>query len=297
MSIDQHRQNQFHDQDDHVFIQSFPETGQHIRCQGEEFHRGEILLDAGTLLRSAEIALLVSAGVEHVSVYPRPRVGVISTGDELVAFGQEPEYGQIVNSNLYLLTTRLRELNCEPVALGIGRDDPLLLDALFEAALGTDLIISTGGVSVGSKDHVMAVLEERGFQKRFWKVGMKPGKPVLLGTLAGKPLFGLPGNPAATAATFELFVRPSLCRLAGLPNFIPNKRLGHLTSDVKGGGDRQAFLWCRIQWQDGHYIIHVPERQGSGQNRCLPNVNAFLPIPVGVEKLRAGDLAEAILLD
>jgi molybdopterin molybdotransferase len=85
--------------------------------------------------------------------------------------------------------------------------------------------------------------------------------------------------------------------LAGLPNFIPNRRKGLLTTDVQGGGDRQAFLWCRIEWRDGHYIIHVPERQSSGQNRCLPNVNAFLPIPVGIEKLRAGDFAEVILLD
>lgn len=284
------------EQDNYLVPRTVAETGQHIRCQGEEFRNGEALLNEGTLLRFSEIALLVSAGVERVSVFPRPKVAIISTGDELVPFGQEPQYGQIVNSNLHLLTARLKELNCDPVSMGIGRDEPALLDSLFATAQDADLIISTGGVSVGAKDHVMNVLENRGFQKIFWKVAIKPGKPVLFGLLGGKPLFGLPGNPAATAATFELFVRPALCRLAGLPNFIPRKRQGQLTASVKGASDRQAFLWCHIEWQDEHYVIHVPERQGSGQIRCLRNVNALLPVPAGVNTLAAGELADVILI-
>jgi molybdopterin molybdotransferase len=280
----------------HVYLRAAIKVGNHIRYQGEEYRYNDVLLESGVILRAGEIALLASAGVDRVSVYPRPRVAVISTGDELVELGQVPGPGQIINSNMHLLKTRLTECGCTPVCFGIRNDDPESLGHCMDEALEADIIISTGGVSVGEKDHVQATLEKRNFKKHFWKVAIKPGKPVLFGMLEGKPYFGLPGNPAATAATFELFVRPALRRLAGHLNVLPEKRNAVLTEDVRGGGNRQTFLWCRLEWQENRYNVSVSQRQGSGQNRCLTSANTLLSVPVGVKKLRQGEDVEVFLL-
>ena len=163
-----------------ILLKVQPEAGQNVRYAGEEYRSGEVLVEPGTTLRAGEIALLASAGVEHVSVYPRPRVAVISTGDELVELGQTPGPGQIVNSNLHFLKTRLDECGCIPICLGIGGDEQQTLDQLIDQALDADIIITTGGVSVGEKDHVQATLQNRNFEKIFWKVAIKPGKPLTL---------------------------------------------------------------------------------------------------------------------
>ena len=131
-------------------------------------------------------------------------------------------------------------------------------------------------MSVGDKDFVQATLQNRNFEKIFWKVAIKPGKPVLFGKLDGIPFLGLPGNPAATAATFELFAKPAIKRLSGHVNVLPEKRIATLTHNVTGGGNRQAFLWCSLLWKEGHYQVTVSDRQGSGQNRCLAAKNALL---------------------
>ncbi len=279
-----------------LYLSTKPKAGQHVRYRGEEYLDHEVLIEPGTTLRAGEIALLASAGVERVQVFPRPRVAVISTGDELVELGREPGPGQIINSNLHLLRIRLQESGCTPLCIGIGADDPGTLDQLMDKALGADVIISTGGVSVGEKDHVHSALERRNFTKIFWKVAIKPGKPVLFGMLEGKPYFGLPGNPAATAATFELFVKPALKRLAGETDVLPEKRRAVLTNEIAVGGKRQAFLWCRLEWHESGYRVSVSPQQGSGQNRCLTGANAMLAAPIGVERLEAGEEVEVLLL-
>lgn len=284
------------EKDGQVYLATAPKAGQHVRYRGEEFHGGDVLVEPGTAMRAGEIALLASAGVERVTVFPRPRVAVISTGDELVELGQEPGPGQIINSNLHLLKTRLCECGCTPVCVGIGADDPVTLDRLVEQSLEADVIISTGGVSVGEKDHVQATLEKRDFRKLFWRVAIKPGKPVLFGLLEGKPYFGLPGNPAATAATFELFVKPALGKLGGESNVLPERRRATLNSAVEAAGKRQAFLWSRLQWSDSGYQVTVFPTQGSGQTRCLQGTNAMLPVPVGIGRLEAGEEVEVLLL-
>ncbi len=180
--------------------------------------------------------------------------------------------------------------------LGIGADRGEALDKLLDQAGSADLILSTGGVSVGEKDLVQQTLERRGFLRKFWKVAIKPGKPVLFGLLQGKPVLGLPGNPAATAATFELFARPALRLLSGQGDPRPVKRSGILQQEVKGGGNRQTFIWCRCDWSDGAYRLQLLDRQGSGQTRGVQAANALLPIPAGTAGLQAGETAEVILL-
>lgn len=282
---------------DQVIFKVRPEAGQNVRRAGEEYQPGEVLVAKGTRLRAGDIALLASAGVENVRIYPPLRVAVISTGDELVELGQKPGPGQVINSNVHFLRTRLCECGCLPICLGIGGDEQKKLDQLIDQALDTDVIITTGGVSVGEKDHVQETLENRNFEKIFWKVAIKPGKPVLFGKVADTPFFGLPGNPAATAATFELFVKPALKRLAGHDVVHPAKRIATLTHEVKGGGKRQVFLWCQLNWQKDRYTVSVGPRQGSGQNRCLTQVNAMLPVPIGVDRIEKGKTVEVLLLD
>jgi molybdopterin molybdotransferase len=283
--------------DDKISLFTTPETGQHVRYQGEEYKQGIVLAEPGTLLRAGEIALLASAGVERVQAFRKPRVAIISTGDELVELGQEPGPGQIINSNLHLLKIRLQESGCTPICIGIGKDDPGNLGKLIDQGLDADVIISTGGVSVGEKDHVQATLEQHDFKKIFWKVAIKPGKPVLFGMLQRTPYFGLPGNPAATAATFELLVKPALKCMAGHQQVLPQKRTAILTKKVAGGGKRQAFLWCHLEWRDNGYEVTVSDRQGSGQIRCLQASNAMLSMPIGAEALKAGAKVEILLID
>lgn len=279
-----------------LYIRSSFSIGQHVRLQGEEFQAGVQLLQAGTLLKAGEISLLASAGVDRVKVYPRPRVAIISTGDELIELGETPRPDQVVNSNLHFLTTRLRECGCEPVCIGIGKDDTASLDQFIAQALEADLIISTGGVSVGEKDHVQEALSRHRFQKHFWKVAIKPGKPVLFGLLEDKPFLGLPGNPASTAMTFELFARPALRKMAGHTDFHLQKRNGILNSKVKGGGDRQIFRWCRLEWNNDRYEVDVQSHQGSGQNLSIQGANALLMIPVGRSQIDRGEIVDVFLL-
>lgn len=279
-----------------ILLPTVPRQGQHVRYQGEEYRQAEVLASPRTPLRAGDIALLASAGVSHVEVFPKPRIALMTTGDELVELGQQPGPGQIINSNLYFLKARLQECGYTPVYLGIGTDNSSNLNQVFDRALDVDLIVSTGGVSVGEKDCIKTVLESRGFRKIFWKVAIKPGKPVLFGFLDETPYFGLPGNPAATAATFELFVQPALARLSGRASCSPDKRTATLTAEVTTGGKRQAFLWCRLQWQDAGYVVTVSPRQGSGQFRSLQSANALLPWPVGVERLQQGEQVEVLPL-
>jgi len=282
--------------DDRIHVTASPQAGQHVRNRGEEFCVGDVLADRGTSLQAGTIALLASAGIERCEVYPRPRVAVISTGDELVELGQPPRPGQIVNSSLHFLQTRLAECGFGLASAASAADDLDKLDQCFAEALDADLIISTGGVSVGEKDLLQQALERQCFRKIFWKVAIKPGKPLLFGVLGNRPYFGLPGNPGATAATFELFARPALGRLAGQVDILPAKRMAKLTHEVIAGGNRQAFLWCRLEWDRDCYLATVSKWQGSGQNRSLADANAILPVAVGTGKLATGSFVEVLLI-
>ncbi len=279
-----------------LFLQQPVKPQQHVRYRGEEYRADEILLEAGIKLNAGAIGLLASAGVEQVEVYPRPKVAIFSTGDELVELGQEPGPGQIINSNLQYLLARVNECGGTSFPLGIGEDRCDDLEKLIVQALDADLILSTGGVSVGEKDLVQAALEKLGFKRKFWKVAIKPGKPVLFGLLQGKPCLGLPGNPAATAATFELFALPALRILAGR-QATSGTRAAILTHEIKAGGKRQSFLWCRCDWQEDGYRVAIPNRQGSGQTRSVQGANALLSIPAGTACLHSGDQVDVILME
>ncbi len=279
-----------------VGVQKPVRKGDHVRYRGEEFQKGEVLLQPGCNLRAGEIGLLAAAGVAQVSVYRRPRVALLTTGDELVDLGVCPGPGQIVNSNLYLLSARLQEEGCTVLPLAIAADRSGDLRELLVLGLEADLLITTGGVSMGDYDLVKGTLESLGLRLGFWKVAIKPGKPVLFGTVEKTPVFGLPGNPAAAAATFQLFVRPALRRLAGFRDIHAPRCRATLTTTVRGGGSRQMFLWGRLSEEDGHYRFTPSNRQGSGQTRGMQQAQALLSVPIGSPDLTAGQEVEVMLI-
>lgn len=282
---------------DEIQLQKAPKLGEHVRLRGEEFVAGETLLAPGTAIHSGEIGLLAAAGVTRISVHPAPRVALLSTGDELVELGETPGPGQIVNSNFHLLAARLREEGCAVIPLGIARDRAGELDEKIARGLAeADLLITTGGVSVGDRDLVQETLRRHDFCLGFWKVAIKPGKPVLFGTARGVPVLGLPGNPAASAATFELFARPALRRLGGHGDPLPPRLRAILTAPVKGGGKRQSFLWGSLTEAAGRYAFSPSSRQESGQTRNLQGSRALLPVPIGAPDLASGDEVEVLLL-
>jgi len=270
--------------------------GQHVRGAGEEFRCGDLLLEAGTCLRAGEIGLLAAAGFARVRVHPAPRVAILSTGDELVDLGEQPGPGQIVNSNLHLLSARLREAGADVISLGIALDDEADLDQRLRAGLQADLLLTSGGVSVGDKDQVQDAFGRHGFKKIFWKVAIKPGKPVLFGKIGSQPVFGLPGNPASSAATCEIFTIPALRRLAGHKDPLPPRLKVRLAAPVKGGGKRQTFLWGSLTPDIDGYRFSPSNRQGSGQNRSLLGACALLPVPIGSPDLSSGAAVEVLLM-
>lgn len=279
-----------------ILIQKDCKPLQHIRFAAEEFQKGDLLLQAGTCLRAGEIGLLAAAGFARVPVHPAPRVAILSTGDELVELGEQPGPGQIVNSNLHLLSARLREAGAEIIPLGIALDDEADLDQRLKSGLQADLLLTSGGVSVGDKDQVQDAFGRHGFEKIFWKVAIKPGKPVLFGKIGSQPVFGLPGNPASSAATCELFTIPALRRMAGHKDPLPPRLKVTLSEAVRGGGKRQAFLWGSLKAEAGGYQFTPSNRQGSGQNRSLQGACALLPVPADAPDLQAGEEVEVLMI-
>ena len=189
--------------------------GSHIRQAGEDVRRGDTVLRRGRRLGAADIGLASSVGRTLPLVHRQPTVAILSTGNELVEADEEVASGQVVNSNAYMLAAAVRETGAVPLMLPIARDVPEEVRAAFEAAARADAILSTGGVSVGDFDYVKKVMDEIGVRRLFWKVAQKPGKPLTFGMLAGRPHFGLPGNPVSALVCFYLYARPALRRMGG----------------------------------------------------------------------------------
>ncbi|WP_339485708.1 molybdopterin molybdotransferase MoeA [Pseudomonas sp. EL_65y_Pfl2_R95] len=233
--------------------------GQNIRAQGQETRVGDCVLPAGTRLGSIELGLAASLGVASVRVYKRARVAVLSTGDELIEPGQALGPGQIYNSNRRLLCNWLQRLGCEVIDAGILADDLQLTRDALAALNHVDLILSTGGVSVGEADFLGAVLREEG-ELALWKLAIKPGKPLTFGAFRGVPVLGLPGNPASTLVTFGLLARPYLLRRMGVMRVEPlgfPMPAGFVWSHA---GNRREYVRARIE--SGRVVMHPNQSSG-----------------------------------
>jgi len=284
---------------DRVAIGGGHKKGQHLRKAGEDLATGQVALKRGLPLRPAEIGLISSLGIGEVTVYRKLRVAFFSTGDELVSIGSQPKEGQIFDSNRYTIHGMLTRLGCEVIDMGVVRDDPALLEKAFrDAASAADVVITSGGVSVGEADFVKDLLGKLG-EVVFWKIAMKPGRPLAYGKIGAAHFFGLPGNPVSVMVTFYQFVRDALLKLSGrdpvpsLPTFkVP------CTSTLKKAPGRTEFQ-RGILSQDaaGNWSVRVTGEQGSGILRSMSEANCFIILPTDQGNVTPGTLVDVQVLE
>jgi molybdopterin molybdotransferase len=279
-----------------LFIRGEIRAGMNVRLRGEELVAGDLVISSGTLLRSAEIGMIATLGRTVVTVIRKPRAAVLSTGDELVEAGTIPEPGQVINSNSYSIAAQLLESGAEPLMLGIARDEREFTLKKLEEGLAADLLITTGGVSVGDRDLVKELLVELGGEIRFWKVSMKPGKPVAFAMVRGKPVFALPGNPVAAMVSFEQFVRPALLKMAGQSRIFRPVVKAVLRETVKNPGKRPHLVRGTVELTGGRYRVVSTGNQSSGRISSLTRSNGLMLIPPDAF-LAAGDDVDVQLLD
>ncbi len=269
--------------------------GDNVAPRGAEAARGDTVLGAGRLVGPAEMAVLATFGFTSVRVWSRPRIAVLVTGDELVEVEEAPGPGQIRNSNAYSVAAQLRLMNLEPEYLGIARDDPKKLRKAVVAGLERDVLIMTGGVSMGEYDFAKKVFRGLGLEMVFTKVAMKPGKPTVFARKADKLVFGLPGNPVSSFVAFENLVRPALGRLCGLDHPEPPKVGGRLLSPMKQHPGRTAFLpaWVTLGRET---TVEPLKWKGSADIIAYSRANAAVIFPADREVMDRGEMVEAMLL-
>ncbi|HEX9027816.1 MAG TPA: molybdopterin molybdotransferase MoeA, partial [Anaerolineales bacterium] len=243
------------------------------------------------------VGFLATLGENLVKVYRQPRVGLISTGDELVQVEERLSPGKIHDSNVYSLAALVKKYGGEPLNLGIAADREEAVRAKLDQACqaGVDLILSSAGVSVGAFDFVRQVVEERGLLS-FWRVNMRPGKPLAFGNYRNKPFVGLPGNPVSSFVAFEVFVRPALLKMGGFPSWERPSQVVRLGEAIESDG-RESYLRAIVSRSAGEWSARLTGHQGSGNLRSLIQANALLIVPSGVKSLPAGAELEAWMID
>ena len=272
-----------------------PPSGQHIRPTGEDVKAGEVLVPAGKRLGPPEMGLLANAGFPHPHVHPRPRVIVLSTGDELIPPTETPEFGQVRDSNAYMIFSALRDVGAQPVLAGIVQDDvDALKETVFSYLIQADAFISSGGVSVGERDVVKAAFFRRG-EVEFYKVAMQPGMPQGFGQIEGKPYFGLPGNPVSVFVSFEIFVRPAILKMMGRTQLYRPEVTATLAEDVEGPKGKLQFARVRVRRTKDGWVATPTGGRGSNLIATVAKANGLAIVPPGTETARTGSQVKVIL--
>jgi len=275
-------------------IEPAPE-GRHIRPVGEDVRTGAVLVEQGRRLGAPELGLLANAGFPHPVVHPRPRVIVLSTGDELIPPTEQPEFGQVRDSNAYTIFGAVREAGAIPVLAGIVKDDvDQLKETLLVHEIQADAFISTGGVSVGERDVVKAAFFRRG-DLDFYKVAMQPGMPQGFGRIEGKPYWGLPGNPVSVFVSFEVFVRPALMKMLGRSQVRRPEVTAVLTQDVSGPVGKLQFARVVVARGADGWSATPTGGRGSNLISTVSRANGLAMIPVGTETAPAGSQVRVML--
>jgi molybdopterin molybdotransferase len=280
-----------------VFIYAPVKRGQDIRPSGEDVKEGELVIPKGTVIKPALIGMLASLGYSSVNVYRRPRVAIIATGDELVDIKNDPPPAKIVNSNSYALAAQVLACGGIPVMLGIVRDKKPALLKKFNTALHSDLIISSGGVSVGDFDFVKNVMEEIGNSMHFWQVAMRPGKPLAFGDVKGVPLFGLPGNPVSVMVSFEQFVRPCLLKMQGHTKIFRQTLKAVSAQEIKKTAGIKHFIRAIVNREKDKYTASNTGDQGSGILKSMVLANALIVLEENDTRAKKGGQVNVQLLD
>jgi molybdopterin molybdotransferase len=270
--------------------------GEYVRTKGQDMSKGQLVLERGRRLEPQDIGLLATLGIVKVKVIRRPRVAILSSGDEIISPDAPLEPGKIRDSNSFMISALITQAGGEVLRLGVAHD---ILEAIRDlldqaASYSVDLIITSAGVSVGAFDFVRTAVEENG-QLEFWRVNMRPGKPLSFGSYKGIPFVGLPGNPVSAYVGFEVFVRPALGRLSGLSNVdhpVTRVTLGEpIESD-----ERESYLRASLKHENGQTVAYLTSHQGSGNLFSLVLANALLIVPSGVKSLPIGAEVDSWLL-
>ena len=284
---------------DRVSVMPLPKKGTNTRSAGEDLRAGEPALKRGQPIRPAEVGMMASLGIGEVAVYRKLRVAFFSTGDELVAIGNPLGPGQIYDSNRYTIYGLLVRLGCEVLDMGVIRDTPEDVEQAFmQAAQAADVVITSGGVSVGEADYVKQILDRLG-EVLFWKIAMKPGRPLAYGKIGSAHFFGLPGNPVAVMVTFYQFVRDALLHLQGQATAtpLPTQKIV-CTSPIKKAPGRTEFQRGILSRDaNGEWTVRTTGDQGSGILSSMSQANCFIILPVDQGNVPAGTAVDVQLLE
>jgi molybdopterin molybdotransferase len=271
-------------------------AGENVRPRGMDLKAGQIVLKKGRTLQPQDLGLLASLGFPNVEVFKRPRVALLSSGNELIEVDQPLEEGKIHDSNSYMLAALIESTGAEVLRLGVAKDTRDSVNVLFEKAVAenVDLILSSAGVSVGAFDYIKEVIESQG-KMDFWRVNMRPGKPLAFGEYRGINFIGLPGNPVSAFAGFEVFVRDVLHRLGGRSDGSRLRLKVRCEQEIESDG-RESYLRATLREEDGVLFASLTGHQGSGNLLSLVQADALLIIPAGVKCVPAGQEVEVIMI-
>ncbi|MBL1174763.1 molybdopterin molybdotransferase MoeA [Pantanalinema sp. GBBB05] len=293
---------------DRVTIFTAPKPQAFVRHQGAFYQAGAPLLGGGIRIQATEMAILAAAQCAEVAVYRKPRVAILSTGSELVDLEQPLQPGQIVDSNRYALMVLVAQAGAEPIEIGSIPDDPAALKSAIAHAIATaDLVISSGGVSVGDYDYIDEILADLGATIHIRSVAVRPGKPLTVATFSASPssphrptlYFGLPGNPVSALVTFWRFVQPAIRKLAGrLSPWAPIVVNARTQQELRSDGKRETYVWGQVQVTNGGYEFHVAGgSQSSGNLINLAGTNALAVIAIGQTQIPAGATVSVLLVN
>ncbi|MCK4274758.1 MAG: molybdopterin molybdotransferase MoeA, partial [Dehalococcoidales bacterium] len=271
-----------------------------IRKAGENIARGTVALKKGTVIRAAEIGLMASVGYSHVKAIRRPVVAILSTGNELVEVDKPLPEGKIHDSNAYSIASLVKRHGCVPRMLGIARDDEESLVSKLKQAQDADMLLTTGGVSMGDYDIVKDIIARNG-EMVFWKVRVKPGKPLAFGKIKGRdksiPHLGLPGNAVSCMVSFELFVRPALLKMMGKKNFAKPTVEAILEDTVKNDAGRRLYDRAIVERRNGNYYARLTGSQSSGILTSMGLANGLVLIPEDSKIVNKGETVQVLMLD
>jgi molybdopterin molybdotransferase len=279
-----------------IVVERPPRTGANVRYAGEDVAPGATVLSRGAVVDAAAVGLAAALGRGWLGVVARPRVAILATGDELREPDEPLGRGEIVSSNTYAVAAQVLAAGGTPVPLGIARDEETSIRGHVERGRQCDMILTLGGVSVGDYDLVRAVLDGLGWESSFWKVDMKPGKPLSVGWLGGVPVIGLPGNPASAMVTFELFARPALRRMGGHAHPFRREVAVPLAVAYAKDDNRAHVVRCRMRREAGGPVLEPLAKQGSAMLTSMIGVDAFAIIDGPARTVEAGTAVPALVV-
>jgi molybdopterin molybdotransferase len=280
-----------------IFISSPYPPEYDVRMAGSDVKCGDVVVQKGTVLGAADIGMIAATSRSFVFVYQRPTVAIISTGDELVDVDQEPSLWEIININGYAGISQISECGAIPLYMGIAMDNKEDIGRRFQDASRADVIISSGGISLGNYDFVRDVIADSGNNLHFWQVAMKPGKPLAYGRVHGKIFFGLPGNPSSSMISFEQFVRPALLKMMGHTHLFRRTVRAVVEENIEKKEGMTHFIRSRVEWRDGCYRVVATGDPKTNILKSMAGVNGLIVLPEKATTLKKGDEATIQLID